>query len=282
MTFRPCTAAPGLGTSTRLALVALALVLAGGCASTPPPPQPAARANVDPDDLSAWERETRSRAHYDLGVDHLTKGQTALALREFLSSLEYSPDDPWIHLGLGECYRRKSIYDKAEFHLLRAIEMKSHFQTAQLNLSALYIHMERYEEAAEWSEKLIEDPTYPAPWRAYNNLGWAMLRSGQVEEGRQALETALEYDDGFWPAHLNLGILESEAGRKREAIGHFEKVLERNSGPFAQAEARYRMGEVFVALGNRDRALEHFTKAADSPAGGQWGKKSQDYLKLLQ
>lgn len=264
-----------------LAAAALALVFAGGCAS-PPPPGPGAKANAAPEDLSAWERETRSRAHYDLGVDHLTKGQTALALREFLAATEYAADDPWIHLGLGECYRRKSLYEQSEEHLLRAIELKPHFQTAQLNLSALYIHMERYEEAAEWSQRLIEDPTYPAPWRAYNNLGWAKLRAGQIEEGREALETALEYDQAFWPAHLNLGILESEAGRQREAIEHFEQVLDRGPGPYAEAEVRYRMGEVFVSLGKRDRALEQFTAAADSPAGGQWGKKSQDYLKLLQ
>ena len=268
--------------AARLAACALALAFAAGCASTPAPgPEPAV-AKKSADDLSAWERETRSRAHYDLGVDHLTKGQTARALREFLSALEYSPDDAWIHLGLGECYRRKSIFDKAEHHLLRAVELKPHFQTAQLNLSALYIHVGRYDEAAEWSQKLIDDPTYPAPWRAYNNLGWAWLKSGRVEEGRKALETALEYDKGFWPAHLNLGILESEAGRKREAIEHFEQVLERGPGPYAEVEVRYRMGEVFVALGNRDRALEQFTAAADSPVGGPWGKKSQEYLKLLQ
>ena len=257
----------------------LGLGLATGCASTPEPVRRSATAKSE---LSVFERETRSRAHYDLGVDHLARGQTAMALREFLAAMDYEPADPWIHLGLGECYRRKSLYDKAEYHLLRATELKPHFQTAQLNLSALYTHMKRYDDSAVWAQKLIDDPTYPAPWRAYNNLGWAYLRTGRVEEARQSLEVALEYDPKFWPAHLNLGILEAEAGRKLEAIEHFEEVLSRNPGPFAEAEVRYRMGELFVALGNRGRAVEQFAAAAESPSGGQWGKKSQDYLKLLQ
>jgi Tfp pilus assembly protein PilF len=266
-----------------VALAVLGLGLPLGCASTPPPqPARSANQNPNPDTLSAWEKDTRSRAHYDLGVDQLAKGQTAMALREFRAALEYTPDDPWIHLGLGECYRRKSLYDQAEHHLLRAIELKPYFQTAQLNLSALYAHMQRYEDSGIWAQKLIDDPTYPAPWRAYNNLGWARLRGGDVEGARKALELALQYDTGFWPAHLNLGILEQEAGRKREAVEHFEKVLASKPGPFAEAEVRYRMGEVYVSLGNRGRAVEEFTAAADSPAGGQWGKKSQDYLKLLQ
>jgi len=262
-----------------LALAALGLALVTGCASAPKS-DPAQMTPAD--QLTAWDKETRSRAHYDLGVDHLGRGQIAHALREFLAANEYEPADPWIHLGLGECYRRKSLYEDAERHLLRAIELKPHFQTAQLNLSALYAHMQRFDDSALWSQKLIDDPTYPAPWRAYTNLGWAHYRLGRSDEARKAFETALEYDPGFWPAHLNLGILEAEAGSKLEAIDHFEKVLANDPGPFAEAEARYRMGELFVSLGNRGRAVEQFAAAAENPSGGQWGKKSQDYLKLLQ
>jgi type IV pilus assembly protein PilF len=274
-----------LGGAIRIATVSALLALGlSGCASTPQPgPGPEVGQTKADNDLTEYEKDTRSRAHYDLAVDHLAKGRTAQALREFLAAVEYRPDDPWIHLGLGECYRRKSLYDEAEQHLLKAIELKPQFQTAELNLSALYTHMKRYEDSAVWAQKLIDDPTYPAPWRAYNNLGWAYYRSGKIAEARKALGTALEYDATFWPAHLNLGILESEAGNKLEAIHHFEEVVKQKPGPFAEAEARYRMGEQFVSLGNRDRALEQFTTVAESPVGSSsWGKKSQDYLKMLQ
>lgn len=276
-----------LGGAIRIATASAVLALGlSGCASTSGPDSGAgpevAKAKAD-NDLSAYEKDTRSRAHYDLAVDHLAKGRTAQALREFLSAVEYRPDDPWIHLGLGECYRRKSLYDEAEKHLLKAIELKPQFQTAELNLSALYTHMKRFDEAAAWAQKLIDDPTYPAPWRAYNNLGWAYFRGGKIAEARTALSTALEYDPAFWPAHLNLGILEAEAGNKLEAVHHFQEVVSKKPGPFAEAEARYRMGELFVSMGNRAGALEQFTTVAESPVGSSsWGKKSQDYLKMLQ
>ena len=272
-----------LGVAIRIATASAVLGLGlSGCASTPNPDPQVGQVKAK-SDLTEFEKETRSRAHYDLAVDHLARGRTAQALREFLAAVDYRPDDPWIHLGLGECYRRKSLYDESEQHLLKAIELKPHFQTAQLNLSALYAHMGRYEESGEWAQKLVDDPTYPAPWRAYNNLGWAYFRSGKVDEARKALNSALEYDATFWPAHLNLGILESEAGSKLDAIQHFEEVVEHKPGPFAEAEARYRMGELYVSLGNRGRALEEFTTVAESPVGSSsWGKKSQDYLKILQ
>ena len=262
-----------------LAVLAIGLP---GCASTPAATREAQQ-RAAKNDLNEFEKETRSRAHYDLAVDHLARGRTPSALREFLSAVDYRPDDPWIHLGLGECYRRKSLYDQAEEHLLRAAELKPHFQTAQLNLSALYSHMKRYDESAVWAQKLVEDPTYPAPWRAFNNLGWAHLRAGRVDEARAALGSALEYEPSFWPAHLNLGILESEAGSKLDAIQHFEDVVDHKPGPFAEAEARYRMGELYVSLGNRGLALEQFTTVAEGPVGSSsWAKKSQDYMKILQ
>ena len=263
-------------------LVGLGLALLTGCASTPPPAEPGPAGQKDASELTAWERETRSRAHYDLGVDQLAKGSNALALREFLAAHDYNPDDAWIHLGLGECYRRTGRFEKSEEHLLRATELKPYFQTAMLNLSALYVHLQRWDDAAHWAERLLDDPTYPAPWRALNNLGWAHLRAGRSDDARQALNNALEYDAGFWPAHLNLGILEAEGGKKLDAIRHFEQALEAQPGPFAEAELRYRMGEVFVSLGNRDRALEEFSVASSLKPGGPWVKKSQEYLELLQ
>jgi len=281
---------PGLGFTARefglavRAAAASAVLALGalGCASTPAEPSRTVAAAKAKSDLNEFEKETRSRAHYDLAVDHLAKGRTAQALREFMAALEYRPDDPWIHLGLGECYRRSGLFEKAEHHLLQAAELKSGFQTAQLNLSALYVHMKRWDDAPRSTHTPFTAPSRPAPWRAYKILGWDHLKAGRLEAARKALDQATSYDDRFWPAHLNLGILEAEAGSQLDAVRHFEQALAVGPGPFAEAELRYRMGEVFVSLGNRDRALEEFTVAADLEAGGPWRKKSQDYLKLLR
>jgi Tfp pilus assembly protein PilF len=44
------------------------------------------------------EKETNQRqavARYNVGVNHLSEGRTALALRELRVALSKSPDDPW-------------------------------------------------------------------------------------------------------------------------------------------------------------------------------------------
>ena len=247
-----------------LVLAALAL----GCASPGRSPQQVA--------------EHKSRTHYDMGSNHLAAGRTAVALREFLAAERITPDDPWIHHGLAEAYRRKGRLEDSERHLLRALELRTDFHEATLNLSALYIQMERYDESAALAARLVEDPTFPAPWRAYTNQGWALLKLGRQADARRALSLAIDHHPSYWPALLNLGILEAEAGRPLEALSLLERVLEIGPGGGPEAEVNYRVAEIHVRLGNRDDAVRHLTAAADGPSRSPWVKQSGDYLKLLQ
>lgn len=232
---------------------------------------------------SAKELELhRARVHYDLAVEHMAQGRTALALRELQQAEQLDPNDPWIPLALGEGYRRKGRLEQAEQHLLRAMEVDPGSQTARLNLSALYVQMKRYEDAIPLAVTLADDPTFPAPWRALTNLGWAELQLGRRKDARRHLELAAEYHEGYWPAQLNLGILEAEEGNRLEALQRFEHVLTRKPGPLPEAEAHFRMAEIYVSLGQRERAIQHLTAVGERRPSGTWGKRSADYLKLLR
>jgi len=254
-------------------LLALALVLvlglASGCATT------ATRESEE-----ATRR--RAKAHFDLGVDHLGDGRLAMALRELRSAAELSPDNPRIHYALGDAYLRKGLTAEAESHLRRALAIHPEYHDARLHLSAVYIHLKRYDEAIAQSQILVDDPTFPAPWRALTNRGWAQLESGRVEAARRSLEEALRYNRKYWPALLDLGILEARAGHNVAAIQHFRRVLELSPGPGAEAETNYRMAEIYVALGKRDRAVEHLRTAVTRAPTEKWGRRSEEYLQLLR
>lgn len=221
-------------------------------------------------------------ARYNVGVHHLSEGRTALALRELRVALDKNPEDPWIHLALAEGYRRKASPVEAETHLRQALLIDPDFQQAQLTLSALLVQTGKYDQAVIESQKLVDDPTFEAPWRAHTNLGWALFKLGRLPEARQNLELALEYRPYYWRAALDLGILEAEAGHKLEAVKLFQKTLEMEPGALAVAEVNYRLGEIYVSLGRREEALAHLSQAAATRPNGNWGKRSEDYLKLLQ
>lgn len=254
----------------KILLLGSSLVLASACAT----PGPSAESKD-------FDGDARARAHYKLGVEHLRLGQPALAVRELLAAQGYDAADPWIYLALAEAYRMQGRTKLAEDSLDEALRLRPDFQEARLNLSALYIQMDRYEESIAQSHMLLQDPTFPVPWKALTNQGWAELQLGRLADARRTLELAVQYHENYWQAILNLGILEAKEGNRLDALEQFEKVLALGPGPAAEAEAHYRIAEIYVSLGNRDRAVQHLTAASSGPSG-PWGKRSEDYLKRLR
>ena len=81
---------------------------------------------------------------------------------------------------------------------------------------------------------------------------------------------------------MNLGILAAEQGQRPDAIRYFTQVLEIEPGPSATAEANYRLAEIYVSLGRRRQAVGHLRTAVVKAPSDPWGKKSEEYLKLLR
>ncbi len=255
----------------------LGLMLAGissGCVTWSSEPR------VDPADRAVSLR--------DIGVDHLRNGRTAMAIRKLSESRGLNPKDPVTFLTLGEAYRRKGLLDKAEELIRRSLELepdKTDFnrQETVLNLSALYIQMQRWDEAMAHCQTLIDDPTFSTPWRALTNRGWAEYKRGDNARARASFEQALEFHDRYSPAHLNLGIVAQSEKHWLDAIRSFERALDgQRLGSDAAAQANYHMAEIYVALGNRTKAIEHFEVASESSPHGQWGSQSKSYLSLLR
>lgn len=252
------------------ALAALLLGVAGlGCATTR-------------SDAERERDERRAQSHHDLGVDHMANRRPELALRELLLSQRMRPEHPPTHFALANAYLYKGKLEEAERELLRALDLFPEYQDARLNLSTLYLQQARWQEAVEQTEILLADPTFPSPWRAHSNQGWAELNLGRSAEARRSLEAARNYNRRYWPALLNLGILEQQAGHHLDAVELFQRMLELDPDPNAEAEANYRIAEIYISLGKRERALGHLMAAVAETPEGEWGRKSEEYLKLLR
>jgi Tfp pilus assembly protein PilF len=251
-----------------LCALGLALPWVAGCATTSPE--------------AREDQERRARGHYEMAMNHMREGRTGIAISELQAAAALEPDDPWTQLALGEAYRLKARNEDAERHLKRALDLRPDFHAAKLNLAALYIGMERYERTIELSRELLADATFPVPWKALTNEGYAYYKLGRRAEAREALEKAVAYNEGYWPALLDLAILEADEGRQIEALERLERVLAQKPGSLATAETHYRMAVAYMSLGNRDKAVHHLSVAVETRPGGEWGKRSADYLKRLR
>jgi Tfp pilus assembly protein PilF len=224
----------------------------------------------------------QARARRDLGMDYLSKGQNVIALRELSFSVEANPDDPVTQLWLGEGYRRQRHEDLALAAMQRAVDLDPYFREAHNNLAAFYLQLERYEEAIEHAQVLIDDPLYSQPWKAFSNRGWAQYKLGRISEARTSLQTALEFRRMFWPASLNLGILEREAGNSVKAVKLFRRVIEDTAAQEPRSEASFRVAEILVSMGHREKAIKYFIASVKTAPESTWAEESRDYLKILR
>ncbi|MBI2996930.1 MAG: tetratricopeptide repeat protein [Deltaproteobacteria bacterium] len=93
---------------------------------------------------------------------------------------------------------------------------------------------------------------------ARNNLGFALVHRGQLEESIGHFRQALRIDPAFAGAHSNLGFALAGLGRVGEAVDHYREALRINP---AHSNAHNNLG---VALGGRGRleeGVEHFREA---------------------
>lgn len=231
---------------------------------------------------------SKAHARRDLGIDYLSSHKTAMAIRELRASLDEDPSDPQTHLWLGEAYRRKRENEQARASFEKAATLAAQReeiqveQDARLNLSGLLSQMGRHEEALPHCEALATDPTFTSPWRPLTNCAWALIQLGRYDEARTRLSQALEFFPRFGPALLNLGILEAKQGHNLAAVVALEKAIasERLNGS-GRTEANFRLGEIFVTLGDREKAVAHFRAAVEMGPTLEWGSQSQAYLDLL-
>jgi len=247
----------------------LALLLTTGCATA---------------QKQAEERHRLRKANsrLDIGVGYMESGRTALALREFLTAEKLDPRNARIQYALGEAYLARGKVEESELHLKRALELYPDHHDARLSLTALYLLQERHPEAIEQCDVLVDDPTFPAPYRALGNRGLAQMRMGRSQEARQSLELALDYNAQYWPALLTLATLEAEEGHRLEAIGLLQQILQLDPGPHIESEVNYRLAEIYISLGKRQRAIGHLSTSVARAPDGPWAAKSQEYLKLLR
>jgi len=253
----------------RGASLALVCALALGCATT------SQRAEDR-------QRLRKASSHLDIGVGYMDSGRSALALREFMNAEALDPKNPKIQYALSDAYLARGKQAEAEQHLQRALELYPGYHDARVSLTGVYMIQKRYEEAIEQCNILLDDPTFPAPYGALANRGLAEHALGRPAEARKSLEKAREFNSKYWPALLTLAMLEEEEGHRLEAVQLLESVLELEPGPRVESEVNYRLAEIYIALGKRDRALAHLSTSVARAPEGPWAKKSQAYMQLLR
>jgi tetratricopeptide (TPR) repeat protein len=97
-----------------------------------------------------------------------------------------------------------------------------------------------------------------ANYIAHNNLGYALLQKGSVDEAMVHFQKSLQIKPDDAEACYNLGYALLQKGRVNEAIAHFHKALQINPD---YSEAHNNLGNVLLQMGSVAEAITHYQKA---------------------
>lgn len=201
---------------------------------------------------AACERE---KDHWRLGRVLLLQGRLKLRLREFPQAV------PLLEESLLVLRRARAGRDPARIRALIALG------TVLGYMDKPEAALRRYQEAAD-SETARRDPILRG--RAQWGVGWMNRKLGRLDDAgtfllnaKDAFESAEELPDLMRVLH-NLGQVEYEQGRTREALRHFHhalRVIERLQQPIARAAILTEIGRVHFSIGEFDDAA-HFAASA--------------------
>jgi len=257
-----------------LLLVCLALLMAAG---------PAEAKRKSKSGNPAISAEENAQVHFEEGLLFYNEGQLKRALERFKQAVQLQPKSPESHYMLGVTYFHLTDLDKAEKALQEALEVNPFFTDAHNLLGAVYDQQGQVDKAVtEWN-MVLSDQNFPQPWNPTFNIGRAMGARESWEEAVVYFKRTVDLNPRWFRAWYHLGLAHEELGNLQEGKESYEKALDlvKDNNPFLYL-IQFRTGLTCYKLGYNVLAEEYFRKVDKSRPDTPEGKKATEFLDMLE
>ncbi|REL24852.1 tetratricopeptide repeat protein [Rhodohalobacter sp. SW132] len=207
---------------------------------------------------------TADRLRFRQAENTLQSGDYQAAVSEFRQYLRITNNEsmmPEAYFNLADAYLRMDRpNDAAEAYRTIAEDFPNSDRAAPAlaELGQILLNQGSYDQSESIFRELAEkDSRFQL--EAYLGLGRANLGKGDTGAARQHFERVLSINENNDAARTGLGKVLLEDGRNEEARRFFSLVAENNSTEIG-AESQYLLGISHMEAGNREQALEEFSR----------------------
>ncbi|MBI4550209.1 MAG: tetratricopeptide repeat protein [Candidatus Omnitrophica bacterium] len=217
-----------------------------------------------------------------LGLFYVRLGQYDEALQAWREAVLLDETDPLAHLDLGILYFKTGRKDEAVKSLSRAASLFTGESGKKNKARALKIlgrcYLEKNNPLSAYDALRRAKTLTPQDQEIDVYLAYIQVQRGQAQDAVRTLSRVLRKNPDDVTALSTLGYAQSEAGRPREALEALERALSllksNGSSEIAQKIEIYnRIGNVYMKINDRDRALAHFQEACGLSTGPECHKK---------
>ncbi len=239
---------------SRLRVLAIALLLLGGCAApqpatAPPPRQPDPL--PPPVKLQEATPQERAKLHADLGAGYYERGRMDVALEELNEAVKLNPSDPRIYNLFGLVYAMLGEDPKAEQNFQRALAMAPQDSEIRHNWGWYLCSSGRPREAIPEFERALANPLYKTPETALINAGRCSLAFGDVKGADNFFRRAQATAPNNPQAIYGVALVTFKLGRAEEARTWIRRLTQ---APPVAPEALYLA--MCIEKKNGDRSAE--------------------------
>jgi tetratricopeptide (TPR) repeat protein len=108
-------------------------------------------------------------------------------------------------------------------------------------------------------QKALDDVrNHPKSAQAHNTLGQLLVQKGFPKDAERELERSVDCDSRFYPAWYNLALVRAAQGDTGGARRAFNRTIHYKPG---HAAALFQLGLLAEHAGDREEAIEHYSKA---------------------
>jgi len=126
---------------------------------------------------------------------------------------------------MGVSYQETGNFEKAEYHLRKAIELAPHHEEAHNALGYLFAENgTNLDEAVTLVKKALRKS--PQNGAYLDSLGWAYYKQGKLNEALTELEKALDYMPESADVQDHLGDVYIKKGLKQKAVAMWQKAVQ--------------------------------------------------------
>ncbi len=228
---------------------------------------------------SRKERQA-AEIHHDLAVEAIRGGRAGEALRELDEALKLDPSFAEAHRARGLVLEfGHGRLAEAEREYRRALELKPEYPEASNDLGQVLAKTGRWDEALARFDDALQDMMYREPWVARCNKGQALWRMGKRDAGVAELKACLTNAPTYCAGRRELGRLQLEAGKTKEAIDELSAYARTCD---KVPDAHYQLGLARMKEGNLPLAREAFERCEQLGGGTAVGEECRRSRELLQ
>lgn len=164
----------------------------------------------------------RVQAQLDLARGYLEQGNTERARAALNKAMEIDPKAVEAHVLLGVLNAAESEWGLAERNFRTALAIAPANPQALNNYASFLYSRGRYDEAVSYLRELVQNTDYRARSQAYENLGLAELKTGEVAAAKESFARALQLSFSQPQSSLELAQIAYDEGQIGMAIQRYD------------------------------------------------------------